>query len=330
MPPFDLTQPIDIQSVNNTAKKYDTKIKTLDLLDANEILQYFQLYLGVKDSIVITTNEDGEISKKYDGNFTGGKKVGTLVPRTLKVYPIVAEMKDEPEKYRRSFINDVRGEVGLTDDAFYLWLINQGIGVASEELYNAIWSAKLTSGTGIMNSFDGVDELIKQEIIGGGFSVGKKNLYVSGGAYTASNIGDKLLAQWRMCPSVLKRKGADMYISENMGEMYDDWYKSEHEMPPNVDVSGQEFLDSTNKKCRLIRQANIPSGSQRVVISAPLNILYGVDKLSDMKTMKAFASGSPYHFTAAMKYVFGVQFASVNCKKMVVNDDPGAGSGSGS
>jgi len=59
-------------------------------------------------------------------------------------------------------------------------------------------------------------------------------------------------------------------------------------------------------------------------------MVYGTDKLSDMKAMKAFNSGNPYLFTAAMKYVFGTQFVSIHQREFVVNDQPGNPASSGS
>jgi hypothetical protein len=34
-------------------------------------------------------------------------------------------------------------------------------------------------------------------------------------------------------------------------------------------------------------------------------MVFGTDKIEDMKNMQAFESGNPYKFAAAMKYIFG-------------------------
>ena len=102
---MDLTKQIDITRVNDTAKKYSATIRTLDMLDASEMLKHFTPVSGVQGSIVLTHLIPGERnSRGYDGNFSPTKQIAIFKPRTLKVYPIVYELKEEPEKLRRSFL----------------------------------------------------------------------------------------------------------------------------------------------------------------------------------------------------------------------------------
>jgi hypothetical protein len=119
-----------------------------------------------------------------------------------------------------------------------------------------------------------------------------------------------------------------MWLSEDTGDLYDDWYRDEHDNPPMVDQAGQTFLEGTNGRVRLRRTGAFPAGSQRVLLTTRENMVYGTDQLADMKAMQAFVSGNPYKFTAAMKYVFGTQFFSVHEREFAVNDRSGSGSGS--
>ena len=310
---MDLSKPIDIQSVNNTAVKYKKEIQTLDMLSANAMLQHFTLVSGVTDSIVLSHMLPGDNnSRGYDGTFTADKKIGTIVPRTLTVRPIVYELSDEPERLRRSFLTEIRGAVA-DPEAFYKWLINWCIAKASEELYNVLPTADYdaaTAGTHINKAFDGLETIIADEIVATNISAVNGNYYDPGAAYTAANCGDLLLAQWRAMPATFRMKGGDMHLSVDMGDLYDDWYKAEHDAPPMVDTAGQTFLDGTNGKCRIIRHSNITN--QRVIISRKENIVYGTDKVSDMSSLSAFASGNPYLFTAVMKYVFGIQIVTLD------------------
>lgn len=327
---MDLTKPIDIASVNNTAVKYKKEIQTLDMLSANAMLQHFTLVSGVTDSIVLSHMVPGvNNSRGYDGTFTADKKIGTIVPRTLTVRPIVYELSDEPERLRRTFLTEVRGAVE-NPEAFYRWLIDWCIAKASEELYDVLMVADYNAGTAgnhINLAFDGLETLIADEITATNISAANGNYYDPGAAYTSANIGDLLLAQWRAMPATFRMKGGDCHISVDMGDLYDDWYKSEHDAPPMVDTAGQTFLDGTNGKCRIIRHSNITN--QRVIISRKENIVYGTDKLSDMSSLRAFESGNPYLFTAVMKYVFGIQIVTLD-KSMFSTNKLYSTSGSGS
>jgi len=327
---MDLTKPIDISSVNNTAVKYQKEIKTLDMLDASRMLQHFAMISGVTDSIVLSHMIPGDAnSRGYDGTFTADKKVGTIVPRTLTVRPIVYEIADEPERLRRTFLTEIRGVVE-NQEAFYRWLIEWCLAKASEELYNVLMSADFDSvnaGNGISLAFDGLETIIADEITATNISAANGNYYDGGTAFTSSNIGTLLLAMWRSAPASFREKGGIMMLSSELGDMYDDWYRTEHDAPPMIDTAGQIHLDGSNGKCIIDRQPNI--SNQRVVLFRKGNIVYGVDKMSDMKSLKAFNSGNPYKFTATMKYVFGLQIVTLD-KSMFITNKLYSTSGSGS
>jgi hypothetical protein len=318
---MDYTKPIDIQAILNTAKKYDKDIKILVTLDAMDILKEFGLRTGFKESIDIHEFQHTfGVSKKYDGDFKGDKKIGDIVKRNLKIYPIVYEMKDEPERYRTTFLNEVATGKVLETTPFELWIIQRGIEGAAEELYNVLFTAVRSEDAqnpGVEYSFNGFETIIAADIVSGLISIAHNNLYDATTAFTAANIGDKLKAMWRASHQTMKRKGGIMYLAENLGEMYDDWYKTNHENPPQLDVAGQLFLEGSNGKCKIVRLGCIEN--QRVILTQPGNLTYGTESMNDMKNLKPFNSGSPYHFTATMKYTFGVQLESIHHRKFITN-----------
>lgn len=327
---MDLTLPIDIQAVNNTRIEYGDLLNGLNKKAVSEILVDCFPSLAIQNSRVLGKVEHGAISSKYNGVFLGLNNLGKVVPRTINVYPIVAEMADEPERYRTTFIADLAGNMWAKAHPFELWLLQYGIDIASEELCDAIFIAKRSNDPGdlkLTDSFDGWSSIIAADIAAGNISVAKGNLYANG-AINRANAGDYLLDMWRKRPDVLRRRNVNIWIPSDVGDFYDDWYKDEHDVPPNIDVSGQEYLDGTQKKCRIKRHTSLPAGSQQVIITSRENMIYGTDKLEDMKAMQAFNSGNPYFFTATMKYVFGTQFVSIHEKEFAVNDRSSDGSGS--
>lgn len=322
---MDLTKPIDITAVNNTAVKYNDVLKGLNKMKAEELLSLLTPYPGIQDSVVIGRTEHGEISKKYTGTFGGDKQIGKIVPRTLQVKPCVMEMSDEPERYRRTFIARVAGNMWDKAHPFEQWILQFGYEIASEELYNAIFTAVLDDTAGkeaLTDSFDGYITIIEKEKTALKLTAALKNMYVSG-VITAANAGDKLLGQWRTAHKTLKNKQTVMLISNEVGEMYDDWYTTEHQRLPLVETAELQYLEGTNKRCRLVRVGGMPAGSQMVILSTTDNLIYGYDKPGDFNSIRAFNSGNPYRFTAAGKYVFGVQIESIHERCFVVNDQPG-------
>lgn len=317
---MDLTKPIDVTSVNNTGTIYKKEIQTLNMLSANATLQHMTLVSGVKDSLVLSHLKPGDNnSRGYDGSFTADKNIGTIVPRTLTVRKIVYELSDEPERLRRLFFAEVPGSMDKPE-TFYRWLIQWCIAKASEELHDVAFDAEYSSvlaGSHINKAFDGIETIIAAEIVGTGISAANGNYYDPEAAYTASNIGTLLLEQFRAQPKVFRDKGCDCHMSIDMGDMYDDWYRAEHDAPPMVDTAGQMFLEGTNGKCKIIRHANI--NNQRVIMTRKQNLVYGTDKVSDMSSLRAFESGNPYLFTAVMSYVFGVQIVTLDKTEFCTN-----------
>lgn len=328
---MNLTLPIDISAVNQARTDFGGLLKGLNMLSAAEILQDAYPSLGIQNSRELGKVENGAISSKYNGVFLGTNKLGTIVPRTITVRPIVAEMADEPERYRTTYVADIAGNMWDKAHPFELWILQYGIDLASEELHDALFTAKYSSSPSalaITDAFDGWSTIIDTDIASGLIAAEHGNLYVGDASITRANAGDYLLAMWQQMHPTFRRKNSIMWIPSDVADAYDAWYRDEHDAPPNVDVSGQEFLEGTQKKCRIKRHTAMPAGAQRVILTTRENMVYGTDKIEDMKSMKAFPSGNPYLFTATMKYVFGCQFVSIHEREFCVNDLAATGSGS--
>lgn len=330
---MDYTKPINIEDVNNIAVQYSNMLKGLNMMAVNEVLANCMPIFGIKDSIKLGKVEHGSISKKYSGTFTGDTNVGTIVPRTLTVYPVVAELADEPERYRRSFIAEVAGSLWAQKHPFELWIIQHGINLASEELFYTLFEAQYKSSaleTELKDSFDGWNAIIDADIAAGRVSAANKNLYVGDADITRANAGDYLLDFYRSRHAALRNLTLNMWMGLDVADLYDNWYRDEHDAPPLIDTAGQMSLEGTNDKVKLIRSAAVPQGSKRIILTTRENMVYGTDNVADLRSMKAFESGNPYLFTMTMKYVWGCQFISVHEREFAVNDLAAYGSGTSS
>lgn len=323
---MDLTKPIDITAVIGSCKKHKDLMTTLDKEEAADTLKYFTPISGVKDSITLGRTTLASVSRKYTGEFLGQVAAGKIVPRTLKVYPCVMEMKDEPERYRRTYLQEVDGGLDPNKHPFGPWLINYGIKSASADLANVVLTAKYDSGTEhneIKDAFDGIMTIIDAEKTAENISVSKGNEYATG-EMSRANIGTKLLEMWRQMPQKFRKQGGRMYISEDLGEMYDDWLDDQGTLitGSGAETAGQQFLRNTNKKCEIIRLPGMPEGSQFVMITQTWNLVYGFDKRTDFAKLVPFPSGNPYMFTAAGKYVLGFQLVTLDKSVFLINDQP--------
>ena len=323
---MDLTTPIDITAVIGAVKKHKDLLVTLRTEAAGDILQHFTAISGVKDSITLGRTTLGKISHKYTGKFIGQVSNGKVVPRTLKVYPCVMEMDDEPERYRRTYITEVDGGLDPNKHPFEIWLINYGIKCASKELHDVLLVAKYdadTEKTDLNTSFDGLLTIVETEKTGGGISTTLGNMHATG-VFSRADIGVKLLEMWRKMPQNFRRDGGKMYMSEDLAQMYDDWLDDQGTLVTGsgAETAGQKFLRQTNGKCEIVRLSGMPEGSQFVMITTKENAVYGYDKPSDFSRMVPFNSGNPYRFTAAGKYVLGWQFVTLHKSEFLCNDQP--------
>lgn len=322
---MDLTKPIDIQAVIGAVKDHRDLMTTLDSEAAADMLQHFTAIPGVKDSLTLGRVTLGKVSHKYTGQFVGTKEKGEIVPRTLTVYPCVMEMDDEPERYRRTYITEVKGGLNPDSHPFEIWLLNYGIKCASQELHDVMLTAKVsTSGSELTDSFNGLMTIVEDEKTKGNFAKGKGNLFETG-ALSRANIGDKLLEMYRAMPNTFRKKSDQkLYLSADLGDMYDDWLNDQGYMVLSdiTETTGQKYLRGTNGKLEIVRLTNLPEGSQFVMMTSKLNVVYGYDTDADFQSLMPFCSGNPYHFTAAGKYVLGFQFVSLDKSEIFINDQP--------
>lgn len=323
---MDLTKPIDITAITELRTNHENLLVTIDSDAAGDILKHFTPMPGIKDSIILGRTTIGSVSHKYTGQFIGQNSKGEIVPRRLTVYPCVMEMEDEPERYRRQYWTEVKGGLDPNKHPFELWLLNFGIKSASQDLYDCLLTAKKNDSSeakDLKDSFDGPWTILEDEITAGNISTAKGNLYETG-ELTRANIGTKLLAMWRAMPDTFRRQNVKMYISNDLGDMYDDWLTDQGVlvMGSGAEEAGQKYLKDTQKRVELVRLGGLPSGCQFVVLTMKDNIRYGYDSESDLRSLKPFNAGNPYKFTAAGKYVLGFQFVTLDKHVLCVNDQP--------
>lgn len=323
---FNYNDPIDITAVNTAVKQHGKTLDAIPRLGADAILKHMTPLQGITDSYTFTKAVLKKVSSKYTGVFKGLKNIGKFVPRTLTVHPIVMEVLDEPERYRRSYVTEVRGAIEIAKHPFEMWLVQEILKQASNDLLSALAIAKYSaddSDVDINDSFDAIPTIVEAEKTAGNISVANGNM-IATETFTRANIGDELLKMWRSRNDLFRRMKSKLFISDTLGDLYDDWFADEHPVIHDVgktaDETGQQFLYGTHGNCEIVRVPNLPEGSQFAMLTIQGNLFYGFDKMSDMRTIKAVPDD--YLFKALGKYVFGTQIGYIGPELFVVNDKP--------
>lgn len=323
---FNYNDPIDITAVNTAVKKHGKTLDAIPRLGADAILKHMTPLPGITDSYTFTKAVLKTVSSKYTGEFKGLKNIGKFVPRTLTVYPVVMEVLDEPERYRRSYVTEVRGAIEIAKHPFEMWLVQEILKQASNDLLGALATAKYSSSdsdTAITDAFDSIPAIVEAEKTATNISVANGNM-IATATFTRANIGDELLKMWRSRNDIFRRMKSKLFISDTLGDLYDDWFADEHpgihDVGKTADETGQQFLYGSHGNCEIVRVPNLPEGSQFVMLTVQENLFYGFDKMSDMRTIKAVPHD--YKFKALGKYVFGTQIGYIGPELFVVNDKP--------
>lgn len=325
---FNYNDPIDITAVNTAVKQHGKTLDAIPRLGADAILKHMTPLQGITDSYTFTKAVMKKVSSKYTGEFKGLRNIGEFVPRTLTVRPIVMEILDEPERYRRSYVTEVRGAIEIAKHPFEMWLVQEILKQASNDLLTALATAKYKSSdsaTDITDAFDSIPAIVEAEkaLATPTISVANDNMFATA-TFTRANIGEELLKMWRSRNDIFRRMKSKMFISDTLGDLYDDWFADEHpgihDVGKTADETGQQFLYGTHGNCEIVRVPNLPEGSQFVLLTIKENLFYGFDKMSDMRTIKAVPHD--YKFKALGKYVFGTQIGYIGPELFVVNDKP--------
>jgi len=318
-----LTVPIDISAINNTANTRKEAIAKLMMRTMDSVFGYLTKIPGVQHTRDLLTFEEGSIMKPYDSTLGTTATLGKVVKRVLTVNTGMFFLQDELERYRATYMATL--DELATNPAklpFSQWYLETIAETGMQDLFSLPFQGLKGAGTTTIDITDGFLKIIADEITATNIAAGKGNLYaVTGSAYSTSNIGAELLAQFRKFPDYIQERGVEIYIPFHLQNTYREWLKSEYTFISNGDDVMMQYLDGTNRKGKFIWTSAIPSTSNRVIMSAEKNLCYGVDAGGDFGRIHVFnPNNNPYLMAATGKTTLGFQIRSVEKRQLVVND----------
>jgi hypothetical protein len=322
----DLTTPIDIQAIQNTADKIKPKIKSLMMENIREVLATLTPEGGIQHTRDLLTFVDGTVAMPYDPTLANWNKLGEIVKRTIQVRVGMVPIKDEVERYRNTYLITLE-ELNLTEKQlpFPQWYLETYIGVGLKSMhavpYQGVYNA---SGTTPVAIADGYFKIIEDEKTATNITTGDGNYYTLGGAatdYTTSSIGDELRAQYALFPDVTKKNAmVEIRIPYRYKTMYREWLKSEYSYlsPKDYDLT---YLDGTDEKAKFIWESAMGS-SKKVIMNVPGNMVYGVDRDNKEfgKATIFHPNANPFYIAMVNKIVIGFQIHSLDPRVFNVNN----------
>ena len=321
---MDLTTPIDIEKINNTANQEQPKIAKLMMNNIRETFANFTRYPGnVRNSVDLLTFEEGSIMMPYDPDLQTEKKLGAIDKRSLTVDVGMFYIRDEVERYRATYLALLE-DLTLSEKAklpFESWYLQTITEVGLQDLWLLPYQGLKAATTNAVDITDGYLKKVADGIDDEDISVANGNLYELSDAavdYTSASIIDELKAQFDLFPAKRKQFGVDIHIPYEYQRMYKDCYISTYPNVTDGDVP-IDYLDGTNKKGKLIWESAM-GDTKRVIMTVKSNLVYGVDQNTEFGKIIVFRKDSPYYVDATAKSVLGFQIRTFNKRDFNCNN----------
>lgn len=191
------------------------------------------------------------------------------------------------------------------------------------KLAGSIFDAKHDpEGTTTKTLFNGFDTITDDEIKAGNIAEAKGNYHKLSEPFdnlNAVEIAHEILVS--MSPE-LREQECNLYCSYDFADAYSRAYKLETGGISYNQSYDQLFVEGSGNRLRIVPLVG-KTGSRFMQVSPKENMLVGVDQVSDTETISVGCFG-PDEFTVMMRMFFGVQFESIDPRRLLVIEIPEA------
>ena len=315
--------------------RYRKELLAMPVIAIEDTLKHMTKRLGIRGKETVGSISNGAKLRPYKTD-KGATNTTVLDGRTLETF--LGDVVEEFDPY--TIYTTLYGESVATERTKLQIVKAIAMEIAKEatsDLIYAIWTGvRDASGNTTTDLFDGFDTIAGKEITAGNIATNKGNL-VALGTITAANVGDKLKAFFRACHPLLKREAVKLFVPVVIKEMYEDWYQANVGAIPYNTSFEKNILEGSNKKCEIVDLVGMEE-SEHLFISTKRNMLVGMDQESDREHVEIRRCDNPKLVQFFMLMFFGVQFESIDARRLCVasfeiaesGSDSGSGSGDGS
>lgn len=185
-----------------------------------------------------------------------------------------------------------------------------------ESLGYAVWGGvRNDSGKTTLDLFDGFDTITKKEIEAGNLSTANKN-YLAVPEITNVNAVDVLKDILKAMDPILRRTECFLFCAPEIADAYNEAYQMTHTGLVYNDKYDQVCVEGSGKKLIIVPVPE-KAGSKYIQVCPKANMLVGVDQMSDSESI-GIGKYSPDTLTFEMRAFYGVQFESIDKRRMLV------------
>jgi hypothetical protein len=282
----------------------------------------FTVLDGVTDETPLVTLQMTDIVKPAKADtFAPTADAVKFPPRMLKVRGMKVDLKIVPQELYNSWLgmNKRKGRADTGYLPFEEFIIAHIIKKARENvhlkgLYKGVYNA---SGTGPIDTMDGILKIVADDITANNISSGNGNL-VTTSAITSANVIDKLQLVYDGLGEAAKDTDTIMKVNSQIFTWFQRAVRTE--FGQNMDYTGMTsgrslMLDGT--MCKLISEPGLGT-SQRILCGIPDVFVLGTDSADDANQVEI--EKEKRWLNIMMDFGFGVQLRQINGGVFVTNE----------
>lgn len=323
---------VDISTLAETAIRRQQDLKMLPYAVMREVLGLHGINLlpGVQNKDVITSfyRKQGILKPYSTAKEISNADVGKAEESVLQVYKAYASVQDNIQNYISTIVGPdvLLGKNQTKTHPWQMVMLTAIVRTFGEDILDALFPAERdVEEQNPLGAFDGYDTIIDAKVSGGDISEANGNL-VDTGTISApadaddTDAADILLEFWRAAHPLLKSTPSLLLVPADIAYAYDDAYFNKYKTKPNVDEYSRPILHGTSGLCKIVR-SNIMGTGQRIVLTIPGNLDFGMDTLGDetfIQVRNIFTDPNIVQFW--IQGAYGCRIREINRKAFQIND----------
>lgn len=315
----------ELSDYQDSARIYRSDLLRLPILALSTILAFMTLRPGVRhEEVVGAVDMDVEL-QPYVRDAEQDKDL-ELKFRVLKTFFGTVNNPFEPNKAISTLLghraSQASGDaLATTPQALeVLAMTPKAIG---RKLLSALWKAKRNpAGKTTLDLFDGFDTITDQEIAAGNISAANHNYVMLSAKPDKINAVEVLNELLDAMSPELREETCYVFCPQSLVDAYNRAYKLETGAAPYNNEYNQTCVEGSERRLIFVPTVG-KAGSKYIHVSPASNMLVGCDQLSDSESVRV-GNYSPDTFTVMMRMFFGVQFESIDSRRLLVAEIPNA------
>lgn len=305
-------------ALNTSAQKYAKELLMLPSIGLTELIPFMTGYPGVTYKQTIGELFASSQLRPYDGS-NNTVDTTALSERTLETFlGSVVELFD-PNALKQTVWAQLAANGNSVSDADFskaqlMAIMDSILGYLGPAAWGATRNA---SGTTTIELFNGFDTITTADIAANAVTVALGNLVELTDAITNANAVDSLRSIYKAASPELRAKAVNMFVDPDLLIAYEEDYLTTVGASPYNTGFEQASLLGTGGRWKLVPMVG-KSGSGYIHASTKRNMVYGYGNGVAEEKIEIRRGDNAFKLQFILAMFFGVQFATVNKRELLV------------